>query len=439
MTPIDTIAAICTGVGGAISIIRLSGPQAYESLKTVWHAPQDPKQLPREMILGQLKTKEQVLAVYMPEPRSYTGEDVVEIHCHGGMLNTRKCLRQVLECKGVRQAEAGEFTLRAFLNGKMDLTQAEAVMDLIHAQSEMARQSAEHQLAGSIKNKIATLRNIISNALAECESRLDFPEDVLDLIDAQTLLKSTQDTIQQLKAMYATRREGMILREGIRIAIIGKPNVGKSSLLNALLGYDRAIVSEIAGTTRDSLEELTHIRGIPVRLSDTAGIRETNDVIERMGVERSEAIRKQADIVFHLLDATDSPIFEPPKQNTINILNKCDLNNIQAPEDVVKMAVKTHQNFEQLFDVFEQKIWSFPHLQAPEIAINERQGELIVQTLNALEKLPPLFEQCYHEEQFYELAAIYLRDATHALGLMIGESVDPDILDTIFSRFCIGK
>lgn len=451
----DTIAAVCTGVGGAVSIIRISGPDAAAAAESLRASSRPLAETPRQLVYTHLKDGgEPVLTVLMPGPESYTGEDVAEIHCHGGLFNTRHVLNAILAHPKVRQAEPGEFTLRAFVNGKMDLTQAEAVGDLIAAQSEMARKTAERQLSGTLRDTIKKLRNTLSDLLAECESRLDFPEAVPDAVDTVTMAQQCTETVSEIRRLLDTRREGTILREGITVAIAGCPNAGKSSLLNRLLGYDRAIVTDIPGTTRDTLEEHAHIRGIPVRLTDTAGIRETPDPIEKLGVGRSEATIGTAQIVLWLLDPTrdfDAELSSMHKalandpsltEKLIAVWNKSDLvaADTPLPYEALRVSAKDGAGLETLFDRVEEKVWSFPHTEAPETAVNARQTEALAAALEALEPaLGLLNTHGNSEDQTLELTALCLRDAVFALGRITGETAAPDVLDTIFGQFCIGK
>lgn len=458
MNRTETIAAVCTGVGGAVSIIRISGPLAGQTLDKIWKGKRQPAEVPRMLLLGHLRNStdtvigEPVLAVLMPGPESYTGEDVAEIHCHGGMLNTRRVLQLILAQKEVRQAEPGEFTMRAFINGKMDLTQAEAVGDLITAHSEMARKSAENQLAGTLRDKMTRLRGDLAELLAECESRLDFPEDIPDGADLTLMIQRAQAVYETLRRILSTQREGMIFREGVRVTIAGHPNAGKSSFLNLLLGYDRAIVSDIPGTTRDTLEELTAIRGIPVRLTDTAGIRETLDPVEKLGVNRSESMIGQGEIIFWILDAAAdheaevlAMIIHREQDNTpekwIPFWNKCDQisDTVPLPYDAPRVSVRNESGISEIFDLFEKTVWSFPHTEAPEIAVNARQSRCLEEAMEALTPALSLLSGIQSEDEHLELTALCLRDAVAAIGKMTGETAAPDVLDTIFSRFCIGK
>lgn len=451
MNTVDTIAAICTGTGGAIAIIRISGTGATAAANAVWTGKSvlDRSQA-RRMLLGQARLSrggtDTVLAVYLPGPTSYTGEDIVEIHCHGGNLICRQILEAVLQ-HGVRQAEPGEFTYRAFINGKMDLTQAEAVADLIGAGSDMALHLAERQLAGTVGEKVDAMRDRLLDLLGECESRLDFAEEELDWLSPDSMNAQLDELGEELRRLLATSHEGIILRQGIRIVIAGRPNAGKSSLLNRLLGFDRAIVTAIPGTTRDTLEEATHIRGIPVRLIDTAGIRDAENLVEGMGIDRSKQSLKGAQLVLWLLDAAQTDLDDEiaeliehlrPGTRAVAVWNKIDLApNLDLPElpwPTVKTSVLRNQGLEELLDAIEKAVWEYPHEAEPEVAVSARHAEHLRQALDAL---PESMAKISREE--WELAAVHLREALAALGRITGETVDPDVLDNIFSRFCIGK
>ena len=301
----DTIAALCTAPGGALNILRISGPDALRIGRQVWHGKNElGPAAARKMLLGKVcrgndpASGEPCLAVFMPGPASYTGEDTVELHCHGGSFAPGRLLRELIGA-GARMAEPGEFTKRAFLNGKMDLTQAEAVADLIAAKTESAARLAEKQLSGRLGDNIRQLRETLTHLLAEFESRLDFSEENLDWLPTEKCLAEMQNTADRLDRMIRSADDGSILRDGVKVVIAGRPNAGKSSLLNALLGFDRAIVTEIPGTTRDTLEEFVSFRNIPVRLTDTAGLHESvSDPVEQLGIQRSLDSLKGASCIF---------------------------------------------------------------------------------------------------------------------------------------------
>ncbi|NOY74687.1 MAG: tRNA uridine-5-carboxymethylaminomethyl(34) synthesis GTPase MnmE, partial [Kiritimatiellaeota bacterium] len=305
----QTIAALCTPSGGAIAVIRVSGPKSIEIADRVWKGASPLSEAPaRTLRLGvspfaaDSAVGDSVLAVRMPAPNSYTGEDVVEFHCHGGALVVGRLMSNILAA-GAAHAAPGEFTLRAFLNSKLDLTQAEAVADVISARSDMALNLAEKQMTGALGNRMRGIRGKLLSALSESESRMDFPEEELDWLPVEELSETVRSCSAEIADLLATAGDGAVLREGVRIVIAGRPNAGKSSLLNILLGSDRAIVTSIPGTTRDTIEEFASIRGIPVQLVDTAGIRDAEDEIEGKGVERSLASLRTAQIVLWVMDA----------------------------------------------------------------------------------------------------------------------------------------
>jgi tRNA modification GTPase len=453
----DTIAAVCTGAGGAVGIVRISGPGALFAAGKIWRSKHSlsPKNA-RKMLLGHLvdspvaqsSQSEPALAVFMPGPGSYTGEDVVEIHCHGGSLCPKRVLDAAL-ASGVRAAGPGEFTKRAFLNGKMDLTQAEAVADIITAESQSALRLAERQMSGALGEAVKKLRNGIINILAECESRLDFAEEDLEWTDKDVLADKLSALSDAASALAATEKQGGIIRGGVRVVIAGAPNAGKSSLLNSLLGHDRAIVSHLPGTTRDTVEERALIRGIPVRLIDTAGIRAPADAVEEIGVERARNSIAAADFVLWTLDAaaeTGGASAEPPARpdpelkNVIAVWNKMDLvpggpeslPDVPAPRAFVSALKKT--GLEELFDLIEAAVWGGGRPAEPEFAVNSRHAARLGTASSAVASAVLNIQA-----EAWEIAALHLRDAIADLGSVTGETAGPDILDNIFSRFCVGK
>jgi tRNA modification GTPase len=351
---------------------------------------------------------------------------------------------------GAKHAAPGEFTLRAFMNSKLDLTQAEAVSDIISARGDMALNLAEKQMSGVLGNQMRDIRNELTQILSESESRMDFPEEELDWKPVNVLLDAAQHCSARIADLLRTAGDGTILREGVRIVIAGRPNAGKSSLLNLILGSDRAIVTSIPGTTRDTIEELASIRGIPVKLVDTAGIREAEDAIEGIGVERSFASLRTAQVVLWVLDASgnrESEIIEMKRHLTstsevIAVWNKVDIVATPIAEiettisDLPTVLVSALQNkgMEQLYDAIEKIVWRGAIAEEPEVAVNARHAELLA---TAEEALSTLSESLADEE--WELASSKIRTAIYALGTITGEDADPDVLDDIFSRFCIGK
>ncbi len=448
MDTIDTISAICTGIGGAIGIIRISGNKALEIGNNIWQGSQklSDKNV-RKMLLGNLKDEvgEPGLAVYMKGPHSYTGEDTVEIHCHGGNISAKTVIELSLKA-GARLAEPGEFTFRSFVNGKLDLTQAEAVADIISAETNTAFHLAERQISGLLTTEICEIRNLLTDVLSECESRLDFGEEELDWQTPEALVNKSENAMLAIGNLLSTSQEGDVLRNGIRVVIAGRPNVGKSSLLNLLLGRDRAIVTNIAGTTRDTLEEAANIRNIPVQLIDTAGIREVDDLIEGIGIERSKESVQQAQVVLWLLDASidnfDDEYQEmikhtKNKSNIIAVWNKVDLCKQDIPKSdfpTAKISALNSEGIDELLDLFEKAVWGYPHTEEPEVAINSRHQQLLEESLNSIPEAMTNIEM-----ESWELSAVQIRTAIHSLGLIVGETYDLDILDNIFSRFCIGK
>ena len=473
----DTIAAICTGTGGAVSIIRVSGPRALDTVRAVWRGRRMPgPDLPRVMLYGRIMsesgaepgTGEPSLAVYMPGPHSFTGEDVAEIHCHGGSFAARRALRLVLQA-GARLAQNGEFTRRAFLNGKIDLTQAEGVLDLINAGSERAGLLAERQLNGAVGSLVREIRTEVVHLLSECESRLDFSEEDLDWMPPDALCEQIGSLRKQAADLASTARTGMLIRDGVSLVIAGPPNAGKSSLLNRMLGYDRAIVTPIPGTTRDTLEESVSIGGIPFRVTDTAGLRESGeaDPVEAIGMERSQQSLGTADIVLWLLDASVPAesflaLFESMRRaesvargKFIPCWNKMDEASMSPEELDLAYAAKTDSasatakkpvfahisarngdGLDALFRLLEETAWDgLPaSAQSGAAIVSERHASLLEQAADHLDAA----RECVQAES-WELAGSSLRTAAELIGCITGETATPDVLDEIFSRFCIGK
>ena len=454
----QTIAALATAAGGPVAIIRLSGGRALAAARALWHplnshAPLGAPGQERRLLLGRLldapdgnPVDSRCLAVYMPGPDSYTGEDVVELHLHGGATGTRLAL-QALSRQGVRGALHGEFTRRAFLNGKMDLTQAEAVAEMIGATSAAALSLANRQLAGQVGSRVNALYDQLQVLLSEIESHLDFPEEELDWLPMPSLVAELDGCREALLRLAATRTEGEVLRGGVTLAIAGAPNAGKSSLLNRLLGRDRAIVSEVPGTTRDTVEAECVIRRIPFRIIDTAGIRESGDQIERAGVERSRKAVAEADVVLWLMDATlppeaalPFPADWPHRGKVVAVANKCDVPGHHVPEGAVAISALSGDHMEALEAALEAAVFGEGGGVSGELAVSSRHAALLEQAGAELETAAQLLQAgATCGEPPWETAAIPLRAAMAALGEVTGRAVSPDILDTIFHRFCIGK
>lgn len=446
----DTISAIATPPGeGGIGIVRISGHRAFEVARRLFQ-PLPEVIRSHRIYVGSIidpQTGERVdraLLLAFRAPRSYTGEDVVEFSCHGGMVLLRRVLRLTLQY-GARLAQPGEFTLRAFLNGRLDLAQAEAVADLIRARTESAQRLALRQHEGELSRAVYALRDQVVGLLAQVEAQLDFAEDVGDL-DYEALEATLQQIIERCRSLLATARYGRLTREGAMVVIAGRPNVGKSSLLNALLGEERAIVTDIPGTTRDVIRESIQIHGIPVQLWDTAGLRETEDLVERFGVERTRRSLQDADLILFVLAAPEGLTEEDrellrhlPEERTLKVWNKCDLLAPEAIEQLdsgVAVSARTGWNLSQLIAQLGERLLGVDAL-TPEGAIvtNERhqialQGAMdsLHQALNsATLRLPA------------ELISVDLRGALDALGLITGETATEDIVERIFAEFCIGK
>ena len=443
MNTTDTIAAPASAVGGAVTVIRISGPEALTVLKKVWQGKNDPGKESnfRKMLLGNVKG-DPALAVFMPGPRSYTGDDVAEIHCHGGAAAAANAVEALLSA-GARSAEPGEFTFRAFVNGKLDLTQAEAVSDLISAGSNAALKLAERQLAGSLSEKLNGIYEKISALISECEARLDFPDEELDF-DPQDAGK-IEDIRKHIKNLLDSGRAGALIRDGIDVVLAGKPNAGKSSLFNLLAGSERAIVTPIPGTTRDTVESQIVLCDLPVKLTDTAGLRETPDPVEQLGVARSRRAIAAAKVVFWVLDASADDLqseaagieFIP---GTIAVWNKCDLlapDTVlpQLPCPAVRISATENTNIDDLLAEFTKTVYGEKeNARIPEVAVNARAKALLEEAESALQQALIQFA-----DSDFELAASDLRNALHAIGKITGKSSDPDVLDEIFRNFCIGK
>jgi tRNA modification GTPase len=444
MTLDDTIAAISTPVGeGAIAVIRLSGGDARTIARRVFRSGTGVSELePRRLYFGEVFDEngkiDQVLLAFFAKPHSYTGEDVIEFNCHGGLLVTRQILGLLLGL-GARSAEPGEFTQRAFLNGKMDLTQAEAVMDVIRAQTELALRAANEQLAGGLGSELSQLQDSLLTTLAHVEAYIDFPDEQIDPDTGAALAERLQETKSRLQRLLNTAEQGRILRHGLRTVIYGEPNVGKSSLLNLLLGYDRAIVSEIAGTTRDTIEDTINFHGIPVRLIDTAGARESRDRLEQEGIRRTQAALEQADLILEMVDASQArTISVQSDKKRLLILNKVDLG--VHPDwkliNGIRFSCKTDFGREALESEIRNRVMGGElSLQNSHIAINVRHQACLREAERAVGQAI----EGTAGNRLPELIAIDLRGALDAIGEVIGKHDTEDLLGKIFSEFCIGK
>jgi len=451
-----TIAAIATAVvpqQGSVGIVRVSGDQAMAIAHTLFYTPGKQIWESHRILYGfvrQPETKQVVdeaLLLIMKAPRSFTREDVVEFHCHGGIIPVQQVLQLCLE-NGARLAQPGEFTLRAFLNGRLDLTQAESIADLVGAKSPQAAQTALAGLRGKLAQPIRSLRNQCLDILAEIEARIDFEED-LPPLDQERIITQINQISVKIARLLSTKEKGELLRSGLKVAIVGRPNVGKSSLLNAWSQCDRAIVTDLPGTTRDIVESQLVVGGIPIQVLDTAGIRETVDQVEKIGVERSRQAANSADLVLLTIDATagwqsgDEEIYQQVKHRPlILVINKIDLvedlGGICSPnmEKAVKTAAAQNRGIEDL----EQAILEVVQTQKIvagdlDLAINQRQAAALIQAQIDLAQV----QKTIVDQLPLDFWTIDLRGAIHALGEITGEEVTESLLDRIFSRFCIGK
>ena len=445
----DTIAAISTPFGeGAIAVLRLSGPGSIAIAADIFRSRTPVAELPSRLqqfgrIADGSQILDEVLLSIHRAPSSYTGEDLVEIQCHGGILVTRRIL-DLLLTRGARAAGPGEFTQRAFLNGKMDLTQAEAVMDLIRAQTDLALRAATEQMEGRLGRHIMALRESLLSILAHVEAHIDFPDEDIDPATGAALLARIDMAIEEVTRLLRTADQGQVLREGLRTVIFGEPNAGKSSLLNRLLGYERAIVSHLPGTTRDTLEEVVSIRGIPIRLVDTAGIRPSEDLLENAGIERTRQVLSRAALILRVVDGTLPPPPSPELPDatrTLLVLNKCDLGTHPAWDDssgVVshRLSCKTGEGFDALAQaIFDAAMRGSAHPDDYTIAINARHQACLKSAAAYLAAARGAMEGAVSPE----FIAVELRAALNAVGEVAGRLDAEELLGEIFSTFCIGK
>lgn len=448
----DTIAAIATPLGeGGLSVIRLSGRNsiavASECFRPVGESSREPNDASTHTLHYGYVTQagrdiDEVLLAVLRAPRTFTREDTVEITCHGGLLATQSVLKVVL-ASGARSAEPGEFTRRAFLNGRIDLAQAEAVSDLIHARTDLALVAASEQLAGKLSQRINQLREDLMRTLSHVEAHIDFPDEDIAPDTMAHLLTQLEDALAFMDELIATAEEGQILRQGIRAAIIGRPNAGKSSLLNQLLGHERAIVTATAGTTRDTIEETANIRGIPVVFIDTAGLRESSNDIEAEGIRRSHESISRAELILHVLDASQPLTDEDQKhldmsadKESILIANKSDLAPATDLSEAIKICCLDGAGIEDLKDAIRGAVWSGDiRADMLPVMINARHQEALRRAREATEKSLGTFQN----SETLELVAMDLRIAVNAVGEVVGKTSTEDLLDAIFSQFCIGK
>lgn len=451
----DTIAAVATAVApgqGGIAVIRLSGPQAQTAVRAIAHFPGRQEWASHRVLYGHVlgadgvERLDEVLVLVMEGPRSFTAEDVVEIHCHGGVIAVQRVLARVLEQSGVRRALPGEFSQRAVLNGRLDLTRAEAITDLVAARSQRAAQLAMAGLDGGIQRRIGELRERLLDQLSELEARVDFEED-LPPLDGEALLRELRVVRKALLELVDDGQRGDALRSGLRVALVGRPNVGKSSLLNRLSRRERAIVTDLPGTTRDLLESEIVLEGVPITLLDTAGIRATTDAVEQLGIARSHDALASADLVLLLFDlaegwtADDQALLDCIPQDLPHLLvgNKADLAGRRCGESLlpaldVQLSAQTGVGEAELVRAVLQRCGALSE-QPLLLALNQRQADLAAHAASALQRS----EDVAAEGLPWDFWTIDLRQAIQSLGEITGEELTESVLDRIFSRFCIGK
>ncbi len=446
----NTICAISTSVGRAgLGIVRMTGDESLEVLNKVFEGNKtfENKKLTYGHIVDEDKKIDEVLAVYMKAPHTYTREDVVEIYTHGGVVAVREVLNTLLK-NGANLAEPGEFTKRAFLNGRLDLAQAEAVLDLIDANTSMGFENSLNQLEGNLSKSVMRIENELMGVMASTVAEIDFPEDEIDTLSDNEKINKLKPILEDIESLLKSSKRGKVLREGINTLILGRPNVGKSSLLNALLKENRAIVTDIPGTTRDTIEEVLDLDGIPLNLIDTAGIRDTEDTVELIGVEKAKSQIDNADLVLILLDSSeelsteDVDILEFAKdKEKIIIINKTDLDqklDLDKLKDYkyIMMSIVENTGLEELQEeikdlFFEDKISSKENIMVSNIRHIEslRRGrDALVSAIEDLENGIPL-----------DLVEVDLNICIDELGNITGKTTSEDVLDRIFSEFCIGK
>lgn len=459
MYQLDTIAAISTALGeGAIGIVRLSGSEAIQYANQIFKGKDLQKVASHTINYGHIidphnnEIMDEVMVSVMRAPRSFTTEDIIEINCHGGIMAVQRILELVLK-QGARLAEPGEFTKRAFLNGRIDLSQAEAVMDLIQAKTSKAMSASVNQLSGSLSKKIRSLRQNMLDTLAQVEVTIDYPEyDDVEELSLRQLEETGLAVKKQILNILSQAQQGKLFRDGIKTAIVGRPNVGKSSLLNRLIGEDKAIVTDIEGTTRDIIEEYVNVRGVPLQLIDTAGIRETDEVVEKIGVEKSRKMIEQADLVILILNQSetlqpvDKELLEATNgMNRLILLNKQDLKPALTMEslspyieqdELIGTSMIEEQGIEVLEAAIEKKFFA-GEIQSTDVnyLLNTRHVALLNQAVESLNEVLTSVEMGMP----VDLIQIDFTKAWDLLGEITGESVQDELLNKLFSQFCLGK
>ena len=455
----DTIAAVATAYGeGGIGIIRISGEKSLDILRDIFEFGGETREIQsRRMTYGRIIDKEnnsiidEVLAVYMKGPKTYTAEDVVEINCHGSVVSLRKTLELVLR-KGARMAEPGEFTKRAFLNGRLDLSQAEAVIDVVKAKTDRSFDVAISQLEGGLSLKISEIRQKLLDLLVDITVNIDYPDEDIEEITYENIGQNILLIANMIEKLLSTASTGRMIREGIRIAIVGKPNVGKSSLMNGLLKESRAIVTEVPGTTRDTIEEALSIRNIPVYLVDTAGIRDTSDKVEKIGIEKSKEAFNNADFVIFIIDGSRALSIEDEQiadhlegKKSLVLINKCDLSRavdikdvrkLVPDADIIETSLADGSGIEEIEEFIENMVYGGEISQSHSTMVNNvRHIDLLARSRDSLNDARSMTAA----GQALEFIEVDVRSAYESLGEITGETVSDDIINEVFARFCLGK
>lgn len=457
LTEFDTIAAISTPIGeGGISIVRLSGEDSIKIANKVFRGSDLEKVASHTINYGHIvdpkknQDIDEVMVSVLRAPKTFTKEDMIEINCHGGIVVTNHILQLVLT-NGARMAEPGEFTKRAFVHGRIDLTQAESIMDIVRAKTDKARQVAVNQLAGSLLTKIKQMRQEILDTLANVEVNIDYPEYDADQITAEQMINTSRSVIKKIDKLLKTSQEGKIMRNGLATAIVGRPNVGKSSLLNYLIKEDKAIVTDVAGTTRDTLEEYVSVQGVPLKLIDTAGIHHTEDKVEKIGVERSKAAINKADLILLLLNSSEELTPEDKKlleytrnKKRIIILNKLDLGSKITIDEIknitssptITTSILKNKNLSQLKELISKLFFAGIENSNDQILVtNQRQISLLEKAKVQLQDVI----SAVRDDVPLDIAQIDFTGAWDTLGEITGESAPDELITQLFSQFCLGK